>query len=110
MAEIDLCVTRNRDHRAAGPSGRSTGGRAAAPVPFLIVSDIHANREALEAVLAHAHGDYDRIVCLGDLAGYGADPNFTVEWARANVSAIVRGNHDRVCAGLDSLYSYRPAA
>jgi predicted phosphodiesterase len=79
-------------------------------VPFLIVSDIHANREALEAVLAHAHGDYDRIVCLGDLAGYGADPNFTVEWARANVSAIVRGNHDRVCAGIESLYSYRPAA
>ncbi len=79
-------------------------------MPFLIVSDIHANREALEAVLAHARGLYDRIVCLGDLAGYGADPNFVVDWARANVSAIVRGNHDKVCAGLESLYSYRPAA
>jgi predicted phosphodiesterase len=79
-------------------------------VPFLIVSDIHGNREALEAVLADARGDYDRIVCLGDLAGYGADPNFTVEWARADVSAIVRGNHDKLCAGLESLYSYRPAA
>jgi len=79
-------------------------------VPFLIVSDIHANREALEAVLAHARGHYDRIVCLGDLAGYGADPNFTVEWARAEVSAIVRGNHDKLCAGLESMYSYRPAA
>jgi diadenosine tetraphosphatase ApaH/serine/threonine PP2A family protein phosphatase len=79
-------------------------------VPFLIVSDIHGNREALEAVLADARGLYDRIVCLGDLAGYGADPNFTVEWARSNVAAIVRGNHDKVCAGLDSLYSYRPAA
>jgi predicted phosphodiesterase len=79
-------------------------------VPFLIVSDIHGNREALEAVLADARGQYDRILCLGDLAGYGADPNFTVDWARANVSAIVRGNHDKVCAGLESLYSYRPAA
>jgi diadenosine tetraphosphatase ApaH/serine/threonine PP2A family protein phosphatase len=79
-------------------------------VSFLIVSDIHANREALEAVLADAHGAFDRIVCLGDLAGYGADPNFVVDWARANVSAIVRGNHDKVCSGLDSLYSYRPAA
>jgi predicted phosphodiesterase len=79
-------------------------------VPFLIVSDIHGNREALEAVLADAQGRYDRIVCLGDLAGYGADPNFAIEWARANVSAIVRGNHDKVCAGLESLYSYRPAA
>ncbi len=79
-------------------------------MPFLIVSDIHGNREALEAVLASARGQYDRIVCLGDLAGYGADPNFVVDWARANVSAIVRGNHDKVCTGLESLYSYRPAA
>ena len=79
-------------------------------MPFLIVSDIHANREALEAVLADARGQYKQIVCLGDLAGYGADPNFTVDWARANVSAIVRGNHDKLCAGLESLYSYRPAA
>lgn len=79
-------------------------------MPFLIVSDIHGNREALEAVLADAQGHYDRIVCLGDLAGYGADPNFAVEWARSNVAAIVRGNHDKVCAGLESLYSYRPAA
>lgn len=79
-------------------------------MPFLIVSDIHGNREALEAVLADAGGRYDRIVCLGDLAGYGADPNYIVEWARANVSAIVRGNHDKLCVGLESFYSYRPAA
>ncbi|HEV1284471.1 MAG TPA: metallophosphoesterase family protein [Bryobacteraceae bacterium] len=79
-------------------------------MPFLIVSDIHGNREALEAVLADARGLHDRILCLGDLAGYGADPNFAVEWARSNVAAIVRGNHDKVCAGLESLYSYRPAA
>ncbi len=79
-------------------------------MPFLIVSDIHGNREALEAVLDDARGDYDRIVCLGDLVGYGADPNYVVDWARADVSAIVRGNHDKLCAGLDSFYSYRPAA
>lgn len=79
-------------------------------MPFLIVSDIHGNREALDAVLADAWGRYDRVVCLGDLAGYGADPNYAVDWARASVAAIVRGNHDKVCAGLESLYSYRPAA
>lgn len=79
-------------------------------MPFLIVSDIHGNREALDAVLADARGRYDRIVCLGDLVGYGADPNYIVDWARADVSAIVRGNHDKLCAGLESLYSYRPAA
>lgn len=67
----------------------------------LIVSDIHANLEALEAVLADAKGLYDEIVCCGDIVGYGASPSETVEWVRANVSLIVRGNHDRVCAGLD---------
>ncbi len=70
---------------------------------FLIVSDIHGNREALDAVTKDACGQYDRIVCLGDIVGYGADPNFIVDWARANVSAIVRGNHDAVCVGLESL-------
>jgi diadenosine tetraphosphatase ApaH/serine/threonine PP2A family protein phosphatase len=79
-------------------------------VPFLIVSDIHGNREALEAVLASAAGKHDRIICLGDLAGYGADPNFVIDWARANAAAVIRGNHDKVCAGLEPLYSYRPAA
>jgi predicted phosphodiesterase len=77
---------------------------------FLIVSDIHGNREALEAVLKDAHGQYDRITCLGDLVGYGADPNFVVDWARANVSAIVRGNHDAACAGLESLSRFNDNA
>jgi predicted phosphodiesterase len=77
---------------------------------FLIVTDIHGNREALEAVLKDARSQYDRIVCLGDIVGYGADPNFIVDWARANVSAIVRGNHDAVCAGLESLSRFNDAA
>ena len=42
---------------------------------FLILSDIHANWEALEAVLNSAAGRYDKIVCCGDLIGYGPDPN-----------------------------------
>ncbi|MEE8219891.1 MAG: metallophosphoesterase family protein, partial [bacterium] len=41
-----------------------------------ILSDIHGNLEALEAVLEHLSGEsVDRVVCLGDLVGYGADPN-----------------------------------
>ena len=79
-------------------------------MPYLILSDIHANREALDAVLADAHGRYERILCLGDLVGYGPDPNAVVEWVRANVATIVRGNHDKACSGLDSLDYYNPAA
>jgi predicted phosphodiesterase len=79
-------------------------------VPFLILSDIHANLEALEAVLADAQGRYDAILCLGDLVGYGADPNAVVEWARGNLRAVVRGNHDKAGAGEEPLYIYNPAA
>jgi predicted phosphodiesterase len=79
-------------------------------VAYLILSDIHANQEALEAVLADAEGRYDRILCLGDLVGYGADPNAVVDWARDKVTAVVRGNHDKACSGLDLLEYYNPAA
>jgi diadenosine tetraphosphatase ApaH/serine/threonine PP2A family protein phosphatase len=79
-------------------------------VPYLILSDIHANLEALSAVLGAAAGRYDKTLCLGDLVGYGADPNPICEWSRANVTAIVRGNHDRACCGNESLEDYRPAA
>ena len=70
---------------------------------YLILSDIHANWPALEAVLADAAGQYDRILCLGDYVGYGASPNEVVDWARANVAVNIRGNHDRVACGLSSL-------
>jgi predicted phosphodiesterase len=81
-------------------------------MPYLILSDIHANLEAHQAVLADAYGKYDRIVCLGDLVGYGADPNAIVDWARESVAVIIRGNHDRVNAGTDpdALESFNPAA
>jgi len=79
-------------------------------VPHLILSDIHGNLDALEAVLADAEGRYDRILCLGDLVGYGAEPNAIVDWARANVGAIVRGNHDKDCSSSDSLDHYRAIA
>jgi predicted phosphodiesterase len=85
-------------------------GLIGSPVTFLILSDIHGNREALEAVLADAQGHYDEILCLGDLVGYGADPNFAVDWARASVAAIVRGNHDREVSQGASLDSYRQEA
>lgn len=70
---------------------------------YLILSDIHANWEALQAVLAKAKASYDRIVCCGDVVGYGADPDAVTEWTRSNIGSIVRGNHDKACAGLEDL-------
>jgi len=79
-------------------------------VALLIVSDIHANQEALRAVLEDARGRYDRILCLGDLAGYGAEPNQVIEWARDHVTAIIRGNHDKMCVNDEPLDAYHPSA
>jgi len=76
----------------------------------LVISDIHSNWEALEAVLGDASGQYDRIVCLGDFVGYGPDPNRVVEWARDHVALSVRGNHDRACADLQGLQDFSPLA
>jgi diadenosine tetraphosphatase ApaH/serine/threonine PP2A family protein phosphatase len=79
-------------------------------VRYLIVTDIHANWEALEAVLARAEGAYDKVLCCGDVVGYGADPNRAVEWVRANAQITVRGNHDKACAGGEDLEWFNPLA
>jgi len=70
---------------------------------YLILSDIHANIDALEAVLAAAPpADWDRVLVLGDLVGYGAEPNGVVDRVRdLDPVAIIRGNHDRAACGLD---------
>lgn len=77
---------------------------------YLILSDIHANLEALDAVLAAA-GRYDRALVLGDLVGYGANPDEVVERIRALPSAtLIRGNHDKVATGLESVQSFNHLA
>lgn len=60
-----------------------------------ILADIHANLQALEPALAWIDGrDVDEIVCLGDVVGYGGDPERCIELVRARCSITVRGNHD----------------
>jgi diadenosine tetraphosphatase ApaH/serine/threonine PP2A family protein phosphatase len=65
---------------------------------YAIVTDLHANREAVEAVLEHAAGQrVDRHALLGDFVGYGADPGWVVDAVRAHVARgaiAVQGNHD----------------
>lgn len=77
---------------------------------YLILSDLHANWEALEAVLQDAAGHYDQALCCGDLVGYGADPNRVVDWVRSDCRIVVRGNHDKACTGLDDLEWFNPVA
>ncbi len=76
----------------------------------LILSDIHANLEALEAVLAAAKGQYDQLWNLGDIVGYGASPNQVIDLVRPLSNLVVRGNHDRVSCGLTSPNSFNPVA
>jgi predicted phosphodiesterase len=71
---------------------------------YLILSDIHSNKEALTAVLSHVRRKHcDKVVFLGDLVGYGANPNQTVDALRAQRPlAAIRGNHDKVCSGIEN--------
>lgn len=75
----------------------------------LILSDIHANIEALDAVLAAAP-KYDVVWNLGDLVGYGAAPEAVVRRVREIGDVFVRGNHDRACAGTTNAENFNPIA
>jgi len=65
-----------------------------------VISDIHANRQAFEATLeAVAASDAAELWCLGDLVGYGADPDACVALAREHVAVCLAGNHDLAVTG-----------
>lgn len=79
---------------------------------YLVLSDIHSNIDALEAVLEDAaRVPADATLVLGDLVGYGAEPELVVARIRAlNPLVVVRGNHDKVIAGVDSEEGFNPLA
>ncbi|HJW93822.1 MAG TPA: metallophosphoesterase family protein [Thermoanaerobaculia bacterium] len=85
-----------------------------ARVRALVVSDLHANAEALRAVFARVRRKkFDHIICLGDFVGYGAQPNQVLDSMRTFKGAkkvYIRGNHDRVAAGLDDADGFNAAA
>lgn len=76
---------------------------------LLIVSDIHSNLEALQACL-DAAPEFDRVVNLGDVVGYGASPNEVTQACREFTWIAVRGNHDKVCTGLETAEGFNPIA
>lgn len=63
---------------------------------ILVISDLHANWPALEAVLAAQ--PFDRVIVVGDLVSYGPHPREVVEWVRSHATVMVRGNHDDALA------------
>jgi len=68
---------------------------------YAIISDVHANMEALTAVLQKIEAEgINRIVCLGDVVGYHADPNECIEVIRERKILCIAGNHDRAATGL----------
>ncbi|HEV3214163.1 MAG TPA: metallophosphoesterase family protein [Vicinamibacterales bacterium] len=79
---------------------------------YLVISDIHSNLEALDAVLrASSKQNCDGVLVLGDLVGYGASPNEVVKRIRElNPAALVRGNHDKVASGLETAEDFNPMA
>ena len=76
---------------------------------ILVLSDIHANLEALDACLANAPSS-DFIVNLGDIVGYGASPNEVTDRSRQIGSTFVRGNHDKAATGEMDLEEFNPMA
>jgi predicted phosphodiesterase len=76
-----------------------------------IFSDTHANLEALSAVLAAFENEHvDKLVCLGDTVGYGANPNECSDLVRQNAAFTILGNHDAAVAGrMDYSYYYDAA-
>ncbi|MFQ5578883.1 MAG: metallophosphoesterase family protein, partial [Anaerolineae bacterium] len=68
---------------------------------YLVISDIHANLPAFDAVLADANGQYDRMWCLGDVVGYGPHPNECIDRLNEYDHLCIAGNHD--WATLDKL-------
>ncbi len=78
---------------------------------YAILSDIHSNLEALEAVLKEADTlGADSILCLGDIVGYNANPNECVEIIRRHGITAIMGNHDSRVAGLEEPTDFNPIA
>jgi diadenosine tetraphosphatase ApaH/serine/threonine PP2A family protein phosphatase len=68
-------------------------------VRYAVLSDVHGNLEALQAVLADAATHADDILCLGDVVGYGADPGPCVDLIGNRARAVVAGNHEHAVIG-----------
>lgn len=77
---------------------------------YLVLADIHSNLEALKACLKDAGRQYQRILCLGDIVGYGANPNECIDLVRKKDTICLMGNHDAAVTGMLKKEWFNPAA
>jgi predicted phosphodiesterase len=78
---------------------------------YLILSDIHSNLEAFQSCVERAkQAGYGSVLCCGDLVGYGPNPVEAIDGIRSLNATTIRGNHDRVAAGLDEPTQFNPHA
>jgi diadenosine tetraphosphatase ApaH/serine/threonine PP2A family protein phosphatase len=78
---------------------------------YVLISDIHGNLEALQAVLSFANNlEPYQLYCLGDVVGYGADPVECLQVMRREANLILAGNHDLAVAGVISSGDFNPIA
>ena len=77
---------------------------------YLILSDIHANATALDAALEAAKDRWEKVVCLGDVVGYGPDPNEVIDRIKALGAVTIRGNHDKAGSGIANPDDFNPVA
>src|SRR3989449_10375812 len=78
---------------------------------YLVLSDIHSNIEAFDACIHRAkHAGFESVLCCGDVVGYGPNPIEAIDTLRSLKALTIRGNHDRVAAGLDEPTQFNPHA
>ena len=78
---------------------------------FAVISDIHSNFEALNAVLGYIHQEkIDKVICLGDVVGYGPHPNQCVDLVKERCERCLMGNHDYAALGPGDLYYFNDYA
>jgi predicted phosphodiesterase len=77
---------------------------------ILVLSDPHANFTALSAALDAVNGRWDRAVCLGDVVGYGPDPNEVTTKIREICAKTIRGNHDKAATDRMATHDFNPIA
>ncbi|MBZ5551895.1 MAG: metallophosphatase family protein [Acidobacteriia bacterium] len=77
---------------------------------YLIITDVHSNLDALDAVFQAESENYEQVLCCGDVVGYGPSPNEVIERLIACEATVIRGNHDKVACGIDDTAWFNESA